>query len=62
MLAELYVEALLADEKAADAVWERWNAGLLSDDLAATAWQMIYIFDVALEAAVLRSRPKILVR
>jgi len=38
MLTRLYVEALLADEEAADAVWELWKAGVITDDLAATAW------------------------
>ena len=38
MLAELYIEALLMDEEAADEVWELWNAGIISDELAAWAW------------------------
>ena len=41
MLAELYVEALLADEMAADEVWALWDAGVIADDLAAWAWQLI---------------------
>ena len=36
--AALYIEALLADEEAADAVWEAWDAGLISDKLAEMAW------------------------
>jgi hypothetical protein len=41
MLVDLYVEALLIDEGLADEVWELWNAGLISDDLAAMAWWII---------------------
>lgn len=35
-----YIEALLAGELA-DAVWELWNAGLISDEVAAVAWRSI---------------------
>jgi len=35
MLAELYIEALLADKYLADQVFELWNAGVITDDLAA---------------------------
>ena len=38
MLTRLYVEALLVDESLADQVWELWDVGLISDDLAAMAW------------------------
>ena len=38
MLTERYIEALLVDEDLADLVWEAWNAGLIPDDLAASAW------------------------
>ena len=38
MLTELYIEALLVDEELADQVWEGWNVGVISDDLAAVAW------------------------
>jgi len=41
MLTRLYVEALLADEDRADQVWEQWNAGVITDDLAAWAWCML---------------------
>ena len=37
MLAEAYIEALLVDEELADLVWDAWDAGLISDDLAAWA-------------------------
>ena len=40
MLANLYVEALLADEDLADQVWEAWAAGELRDSVAAWAWWM----------------------
>ena len=38
MLDRLYVETLLADERLADAVWELWNAGVITDSEAAWAW------------------------
>ena len=38
MLTEIYIEALLVDEELADQVWEMWNAGVITDDLAAWAW------------------------
>jgi hypothetical protein len=34
MLAEIYVEALLAVEKLADLIWELWDAGVIPDELA----------------------------
>jgi hypothetical protein len=48
MLTELYIEALLVDEELADMVWKAWNAGLISDEMAAIAWwQVSYNFDTA---------------
>ena len=41
MLTENYIAALLADEKAADEIWALWDAGLISDDLAAWAWWIV---------------------
>jgi hypothetical protein len=38
MLEKLYVEALLADEYLADQVRELWNAGVITDGVAARAW------------------------
>ena len=38
MLTRIYVEALLVDSVLADQVWELWDAGLISDELAAIAW------------------------
>ena len=35
MRIECYVDALIVDEVAADQVWHLWDAGLISDDLAA---------------------------
>jgi len=37
MLSELYVEALLIDAESADQVWELWDVGLITKDLAALA-------------------------
>ena len=38
MLIELYIAALLAGEYLADQVREMWNAGAITDDLAAWTW------------------------
>ena len=44
MLTELYIEALLVDEDLADQVWELWNAGWISDELAACAWYTVTLW------------------
>ena len=41
MLTEIYVEALLIDEEAADEVWEAWDKGEIDDQLAWLAWRMV---------------------
>ncbi len=38
MLTELYIEALLVDEKLADLVWEAWDTGEIDDQVASLAW------------------------
>jgi len=38
MLTEIYVEALLVNEKLADEVWELWASAQYSDDQATQAW------------------------
>ena len=43
MLTEAYIEALLVDEELADMVWERWDAGLMDDELAFLAWMLIVV-------------------
>ncbi len=43
MLAEIYIEALLVNEELADQVWELWNAGLITNDLASMAWCILGI-------------------
>ena len=53
MLTCLYIEALLVDEKAADAVWEAWDKGELDDFVAAVAWRKIALGD---RIAINRSR------
>ena len=35
ILTELYIEALLVDEALADEVWHLWDAGVITDDMAA---------------------------
>ncbi len=41
MLTEIYIEALLVDEELADQVWEAWDAGEISDTVAAWAWWVL---------------------
>jgi hypothetical protein len=41
MLVDYYVGALLAEEGLADDIWELWDAGMISDDLAAWAWWLV---------------------
>ena len=41
MLTEIYIEALLVDEQAADQVWAVWNAGETDDEAACIAWMLI---------------------
>ena len=41
MFARLYVEALLVDENLADRVWELWDAGIITDGVAAWAWWLV---------------------
>ena len=41
MLTELYIEALLVDEELADQVWD---AGMITDDLAGSAWCIIVVY------------------
>ena len=41
MLTEIYIEALLVDENLADQVWVLWDAGVITDELAAWAWLII---------------------
>ncbi len=41
MLTEIYIEALLVNQKLADQVWELWNAGQTDDETACIAWMLI---------------------
>jgi len=43
MFIEIYIEALLVDEELADQVWEVWNAGAVTDDVALLAWWLIVL-------------------
>jgi hypothetical protein len=43
MLIEIYIEAILADDERADRIWEKWICGLISDDLAASAWRNVVL-------------------
>lgn len=49
MLIELYIEDLLADKALADEVWHLWDAGEITDDMAAWAWSMVS--DVSIQSA-----------
>jgi hypothetical protein len=51
MLVELYVDALIADEEAADAVWALWGAGVITDEIVSKFWAII-----AASIEVLRDR------
>jgi hypothetical protein len=41
MLTDPYIEALLVDEELADMVWELWDRGVISDEIAVAAWFVI---------------------
>ena len=41
MLTELYIEALLVDDDAADHVWEAWDKGEIDDEIVWLAWWLI---------------------
>ena len=41
MLTRIYISALLVDEEMAGQVWERWDAGVITDEVAALAWWSI---------------------
>jgi len=41
MLTEIYIEALLVDEEAADQVWEAWDKGEIDDCAAYFAWLLV---------------------
>ena len=43
MFTEIYIEALLVDESLADQVWELWNAGVITDEVAAWAWCILVL-------------------
>ena len=43
MLTEIYIQALLVDEELADQVWEAWNKGEISDQIAWLAWWLIIL-------------------
>jgi len=47
MLTEIYIEALLVDEKLADQVWEAWDAGKISSLPASLMWLLIVDGDAA---------------
>ena len=42
MLTEIYILALLANDKLADQVWYMWNADVIDDSTAWLAWWLLY--------------------
>ncbi len=43
MLTETYIEAILTDSKLADEVWELWDVGVITDEMAAWAWAILAV-------------------
>ena len=43
MLTEIYIKALLVNEKLAD---QAWDAGMVPDELAAIAWYIISCIEI----------------
>jgi hypothetical protein len=43
MIINTYIEALLADEIAADDIWQQWNERQLNDDQAVPLWSSIAV-------------------
>ena len=43
MFTEIYIEALLVDEEAADQVWEAWDGGEISTYWAVWMWWTIVV-------------------
>ena len=41
MLTQIYIEALLVNEELADPVWEAWDAGDISEIVAAWVWWLV---------------------
>ena len=41
MLTEIYIEALLVDEEAADQIWQAWDNGKIDDMGASISWIII---------------------
>ena len=46
MLTEVYIEALLVDPDLADQVWDAWDGGRISDNLAAIAWCILSLSEI----------------
>ncbi len=43
MLTEIYIEALLVEERVADQIWETWDVGEIDDLVALRAWWWIVV-------------------
>lgn len=56
MFTEIYIEAILVDAQAADVIWERWNRGLMTDQIAAIAWVTVAFGERDREAQVCESK------
>ncbi len=46
MLTEIYIEALLVDEEAADQIWLAWDKGEIDDQVAWLVWWLITLAPV----------------
>ena len=57
MLTEIYIEALLADEEAADQVFEAWDKGDISDIWA--AWMWWWLSPIRLDLAIPQARARL---
>ena len=47
MLTLIYIEAILANEKLADQVWEAWDVGEIDDQIAWLAWLAWWLIRLA---------------
>jgi hypothetical protein len=59
MLIELYIEALLADKALADEVWHLWDAGEITDDMAAWAWAWAWAWSMVPDVSIQSAPPKL---
>ena len=61
MLAEIYIEALLVNEKLADQVWVAWDKGEIDDRTSTFGWTLIAINVSAVTTMLRQSFPRSIV-